>query len=515
MSDSEGLPLMGDDPANIKLLKAALDSSISGIIITDNNQFDNPIIYCNRAFELLSGYEREEVIGRNCRFLQGSERDQKERELIRKAVLTGKPVTVEIRNYKKSGELFWNELYISPIIGSSGEVTHFIGVQNDITRRKNAEENLVYERNLVEQKIQSRTRELKENQEYLDSIIQTIRQGLIVLDPQYRVISANDFFFKTFKVEKRDTLGKSLYELGNGQWNIDQLKTLLEQILPTNNPVLDFEVDHEFPHIGRKLMLLNAHRIELEGIFKDRILLAIEDITEIRAAELRKDDFLSVSSHELKTPLTAIKGYIQTILRLLPSSIDPKIMAMVKKSAHQVERLQKIITSLLEMSRIQSGKLILEYEKVDLDTLIRNVIDDVSISRPTHLIEIEGTVKKPVYGDESQISQVLENLISNAIKYSPGASKININLSEVSNYAKVSITDYGFGISLDDQKMIFDRFFRVSTIQKHFPGMGIGLYISAQIIKQHGGTLWVDSEPKHGATFSFTLPLTTERKDAE
>ncbi|MGM9478071.1 PAS domain-containing sensor histidine kinase [Pedobacter sp. GSP4] len=507
MSNSTELPLFGNDAANIKLLKAALDSSISGVIITDNCQYDNPIIYCNKAFEKLSGYERGEVIGRNCRFLQGNERKQPAREAIRKAVGLGDPVTVEIRNYRKDGTLFWNELYISPIKNPEGQVTHFIGVQNDVTRRKNAEENLLHERNMVEKKVQERTRELKENQEYLDSIIQTIRQGLLVLDPDYRVISANDFFFKTFKVEKRDTIGRSLYELGNGQWNIEQLKTLLERILPTNNPVLDFEVDHEFPHIGRKLMLLNAHRIELEGDFKDRILIAIEDITEIRAAEIRKDDFLAVSSHELRTPLTTIKGYNQSVLRMLPPDIDPKILTMVKKSAGQVDRLHKIVTSLLEMSRIQTGKLTLIREEVDLSVLIADVVEDFRESNPGHHLSIEGAVSRPVMIDESQISQVLYNLVSNAIKYAPGSAKITLALSEVSNYAKISVRDYGLGISIEDQKSIFDRFFRVSSVQKHFPGMGIGLYISAQIVRQHGGTLWVDSEPSKGATFSFTLPL--------
>ncbi|RZK70609.1 MAG: PAS domain S-box protein, partial [Pedobacter sp.] len=142
INHASDLPISGNDPANIKLLKSALDSSISGIIITDNTQFDNPIIYCNKAFEGLSGYSREEVIGRNCRFLQGNERNQQAREDIRKAVTGGDSITVELRNYRKGGELFWNELYISPILGEAGQVTHFIGVQNDITRRKNAEENL-------------------------------------------------------------------------------------------------------------------------------------------------------------------------------------------------------------------------------------------------------------------------------------------------------------------------------------------------------------------------------------
>jgi len=192
-------------------------------------------------------------------------------------------------------------MYVSPIKNSEGAVDYFIGVQNDISRRKSAEEELRTNQAKLEQRVIERTQSLKENEEYLASIVQTVRESLIVLTPDYKVITVNDHFIRTFKVSKEETEGKSLFELGNGQWNIPELKHLLQQILPTNNPVIDFEVSHDFPHIGRKLMLLNAHRIELEGHYKDRILLAIEDITERRAIEQRKDDFLSIASHELKT----------------------------------------------------------------------------------------------------------------------------------------------------------------------------------------------------------------------
>ncbi|WP_256003542.1 PAS domain-containing protein [Pedobacter deserti] len=498
---------MNNSNAENQLLRAALDASTCGIIVTDNQLPDNPIIYCNQAFVKLSGYQREEVIGRNCRFLQGSEREQASRAAIRAAVDSGEAVTVEIRNYRKNGQFFWNELYISPIRDESGNVTHFVGVQNDVTRRKNAEEDLIHERELVEGKVAERTAQLRESEEYLDSIVQTIRQGLLVLDSGYRVISANDFFLKTFKVEKRETEGKSLYELGNGQWNITRLKELLERILPTNNPVLDFEVEHDFPHIGRKLMLLNAHRVELEGTYKDRILLAIEDITEVRAAENRKDDFLSVSSHELKTPLTTIKGYHQALKKYLPLDTQPKIRTIVEKTGKQIARLDSIITSLLEMSRIQNGIFTVNKESLDLNLLVSEVADELRPNHPNHEIQVVGKVRRNVLGDDSQLAQVLTNLIVNAIKYSPDSKAVSVHLSEVSEYAKIAVTDYGIGISADDQKRVFDRFYRANDIQRKFPGMGIGLYICQQIVSHHGGTLWVDSEPGRGSTFSLTLPV--------
>jgi PAS domain S-box-containing protein len=247
---------------DFQLLTKALDASISGIIITDHQQPDNPIIYCNKAFEDITGYTRSDIIGHNCRFLQQEDRNQQARQTLFNAIKEGGKCVVEIRNYKKDGTLFWNELYMSPIKDENGNVLFFIGVQNDITRRKLAEEELKSDKKKMEQRVEERTQSLRESEEYLASIVQTVRESLIVLSPDLKVLSVNSHFMKTFKVSREETEGKLLYDLGNGQWNIPELKKVLEQILPTNNPVVDFEVSHDFPHIGKKLMLLNAHRIE-------------------------------------------------------------------------------------------------------------------------------------------------------------------------------------------------------------------------------------------------------------
>ncbi|HWW38889.1 PAS domain S-box protein, partial [Pedobacter sp.] len=293
------------------VLFKALESANTGIVITDNLLPDNPIIYCNPAFERISGYSREEIIGHNCRFLQNKDRNQEARFKIQSAISKGENCVVELRNYTKSGQLFYNELYLSAVKNEQGQATHFIGIQNDITARRKVEQALEMNYEETERKVLDRTRMLKESEEYLSSIVETIRESLLVMDKDYHILSANNHFLNTFKVSINETKGKLLYELGNGQWNIPELKKMMLEILPTNNPVLDYEVEHEFPHIGKKLMLLNAHRVEFEGQFKDRILLAIEDITERKAIEQRKDDFLSIASHELKTPLTTVLGYMQ------------------------------------------------------------------------------------------------------------------------------------------------------------------------------------------------------------
>ncbi|MBB5396909.1 ATP-binding protein [Mucilaginibacter sp. AK015] len=507
MFTADQLPRDNNNNISLTLIKAALDASVSGIIITDNQLPDNPIIYCNWSFERMTGYRRNDIIGHNCRFLQADDRNQPARAKIKEAIANGSNIFVEIRNYTRTGQLFWNELYVSPVKSEDGKVTHFIGVQHNVSLRKKAEENLVQEKEQREQRIRERTEALHHSREYLDSIVQTVRESLLVLDPQLKVISANQHFLNTFKVSVLETENKNLYQLGNGQWNIPKLKELLEKILPTNNPVLDFEVEHDFPHIGKKLMLLNANRVELEGEYKDRILLAIEDITERRAIEQRKDDFLSVASHELKTPLTTIKGYIQIIERLLPPESGEKLKDIVKKTAKHTEKLNNLIEELLEVSRIQTGNITLNEEEFDFDKMVAETVDSLQAASAKHHIIVSGHTQIKLIGDESQLSQVVSNFLSNAIKYSPDADKVEVHLAVLNGYIKLSVKDYGLGINAADQKRIYERFFRSTETQKKYPGMGIGLYICEQIIKNHGGSLWVDSEYGQGSTFSFTLPI--------
>ncbi len=490
-----------------ELLSKVMDATNTGIVITDNNLPDNPIIYCNPAFEKISGYTRSEIIGHNCRFLQGKDRGQEQRSIIAKAIAAGESCHVEIRNYTKSGKLFWNELYISAVKDENGNVTNFIGIQNDVTSRKKSQLELEMNNMEMEKKVEERTKMYRESQEYLSSIVETIRESLLVMDKQYNVLSANNHFLNTFKVSINETKGKLLYELGNGQWDIPELRRMMEEILPTNNPVLDYEVEHEFPHIGKKLMLLNAHRIELEGQYKDWILLAIEDITERRAIQQRKDDFLSIASHELKTPLTTIVGYMQMMDRLMPENATEKFKNVVEKTGRYVQRLNQLLTELLDVSRIQTGNIELHRELFDFDRMISETIEGMRGASPARKIELIGKAGISYNGDESHLVQVVSNLLSNAIKYSPADSIVTVRVTAISDFIKVSVTDKGMGISHDEQTKVFDRFYRVGEVQKHYPGMGIGLYICQQIITNHGGSIWVESEKNQGSVFNFTLPV--------
>lgn len=496
------------------LLTAALDSSKSGVVITDNQQPDNPIVFCNNAFEIMTGYSRSEVIGKNCRFLQGNDRNQDARFQLSHAIDNGKSCKVELRNYRKNGSLFWNELYMSPVVSNKNVITHFIGVQNDVTERKKAEVFLQKEKDILEKRIREKTNYLNETEEYLTAVIQGLQQGVLVLDKDLMVISANTFFYKTFSTNEDEVAGKLFFDLDEN-WHLPELRRTLEIVLPLNMPFENFEVDGEFSFIGKRSFLLSGRRIETTGIYSDRILLTIEDQTERKRKEMSKDDFLSIASHELKTPLTTLKGYMQIIELVLQNDANVQVKSLLQRSVSNIEKLNRLVVDLLDASKIQAGKVQLHFEEFDFDKMVSDCIENIQATTQTHRIKMEGETHLHYYGDLQRLEQVITNLLMNAIKYSPNSKEILVHLSLVSNFIKVSVTDHGVGIKQEDYKKIFERFYRVQTIQHKFPGMGIGLYISEQIIKNHHGTLWVESEEAKGSTFSFTLPLTSNQKEIQ
>ncbi len=187
---------------------------------------------------------------------------------------------------------------------------------------------------------------------YAEAIVETVREPLIILDGNLRIKTANKSFFDTFKVTKGKTYNKCLFELGNGQWNIPQLKKLLTEILPKNSHFDDFEVTHTFEDIGTRTMVLNARRIVLEGHKTELILLAIEDITERKQIDKQKDDFIGVASHELKTSLTSIKTFVQILLAHNKKIGDKKNVFMLDKVARQIDRMEHMIQSFLNVYNV-------------------------------------------------------------------------------------------------------------------------------------------------------------------
>jgi PAS domain S-box-containing protein len=234
----------------------------------------------------------------------------------------------------------------------------------------------------------------------------------------------------------------------------------------------------------------------------------VMDITVQKQLQQQKDNFLGIASHELKTPVTSIKAYAQVLESIFRNRGDIKEAGMLSKLNAQVNRLTSLIADLLDVTKIQSGRLEFNENFFDFGQLVREVIDDMRPTAPKHQIEEEVAAIDQVYGDRERIRQVIINLITNAIKYSPHSDKIIVKAYIHKKHATLCVRDFGVGIAIDKQGKVFEQFYRVSGDKQHtFPGLGLGLYISSEIVKRMEGRIWVESEEGKGATFCFSLSL--------
>jgi PAS domain S-box-containing protein len=233
------------------------------------------------------------------------------------------------------------------------------------------------------------------------------------------------------------------------------------------------------------------------------------DITEKLEQEKRRDEFVSVASHELKTPITSQRAFGELLERMIDKKGYSELTPYIKKINQQTAKLTKLIEDLIELSRVQNGRLTMTSEIFSFDELIVEIIENIQMTTH-HKIVKKGTTVKKVRGDKERIGQVLTNLLSNAIKYSPKSKKIIVTVSVEQYELTVSVQDFGIGISKEYHNKIFERFFRVQGVdEKTYPGMGIGLHLCQEIITRHGGKIWLESEKNKGSTFYFSLPYIT------
>ena len=230
------------------------------------------------------------------------------------------------------------------------------------------------------------------------------------------------------------------------------------------------------------------------------------DITEQKEFEQRKDHFISMASHELKTPLAILSAFTQLLRERFEAEARQDVMLHLCKMDDQITRLTKLVADLLDISKMQEGKLELAREAVDMDELVREVVENLQPTTTHHLL-IEGAAQRTITGDRDRLGQVLMNLLTNAIKYSPQAETVVVRVAQTRDTLTVSVHDFGIGIAQSHQEKLFERFYRVySEKDQTYPGLGIGLYIAHEIIQRHGGKMWVDSVEGKGSTFSFSLP---------
>ncbi|TWR31711.1 PAS domain S-box protein [Mucilaginibacter pallidiroseus] len=238
-----------------------------------------------------------------------------------------------------------------------------------------------------------------------------------------------------------------------------------------------------------------------------RMLGTILDITEFKRLQQQKDDFISIASHELKTPMTSLKASIQILEKLIKTGTSPdKVSTFIQKANTSLLKMQHLIESLLNVSRISAGQLGLQKTSFNLAALINDSCEHVRMTSDQELV-VTGDANLDVYADSAKIEQVVINLLNNAVKYAPASRQIIITIDKRGNVARVSVQDFGEGIAQDKIPHLFERYYRVDSTGLQYSGLGLGLYISAEIIERHGGKIGVKSESGKGSTFWFTLPI--------
>ncbi|WP_298915719.1 chemotaxis protein CheB [uncultured Nostoc sp.] len=369
---------------------------------------------------------------------------------------------------------------------------------------------------------------LEQARNYAEGIVETVQIPLIVLDSDLRVNKANRSFYETFQVSPSQTAQSLIFELGNGQWNLPGLRSLLEDILTNDTSIDNLQIEHLFERIGQKTMLLNGWKIIQQGDAQ-MILLAIEDITERKQFEVErsnllaqeqsarqqaqianraKDEFLSNLSHELRNPLNIILGWAQLWrTRELDQAAITRAWEVVERSA----RVQaQLIDDMLDVSRITSGKLHLNTRLIDLVSVVDVAIESVKLSAEAKSIQILSQLNSAtVIGDFDRLQQVLWNLFSNAIKFTPVGGRVEITLEPVDTHAQIQVSDTGIGISADLLPYVFERFRQGnSSSSKAIQGLGLGLSIVRHLIELHGGTVQAQSPGEgQGTMITVRLPL--------
>lgn len=231
------------------------------------------------------------------------------------------------------------------------------------------------------------------------------------------------------------------------------------------------------------------------------------DVTEQRLLEQQKDDFISIASHELRTPVTSLKAYAQLVARQLRRSGDTRAVELMGRMESQLNKLTKLIGDLLDETKIQSGELALRESEFDYDELVKEIVEEVQRTAAWHTIVCAGAPSITLKGDRERIGQVLTNLLTNAVKFSPQADTVVVCATLDDGAVITRVQDFGIGIPKEKVEQVFDRFFRIEGEGSGgYPGLGLGLYISAEIVRRHHGRIWVESEEGKGSTFAFTLP---------
>ena len=405
---------------------------------------------------------------------------------------------------------------------------------------------------IVNQEMISLNEQVTEAKEYAEAIVANIRTPLLVLDQHLRIRSANSAFYKTFQLNQNETEGKLIFRIAENDWEISSLRRLLEQILPEQSKIIDFEVSHKFQSIGMRTMLLNAHEIRTTHSHEKIILLSIEDITErtqhynvlenevrqrtidlsdsnellqqkyteLKSMNVELQSFNYISSHDLQEPLRKIQTFATHILNKESEVLSDKGKDYFKRMQDAANRMQELIENLLSYSRLSKNDGDLQY--ADLNSILVEVLTELNecILEKDAIIDADELCRVKVI--PFQMRQLLKNLIANAVKFcsterqarigiksnlAKGHLFSNDNLVPGKEYCHISVSDNGIGFDPEYKERVFELFERLHT-KDEYPGTGIGLAIVKKIVDNHNGFITATSVLGKGTTFDMYFPAT-------
>jgi len=412
----------------------------------------------------------------------------------------------------KIKEHYWHSLN-TPVMGPDGEILYIIHSTRELTAQIIAERELKIS-------LEKQTREASRSAQ----LSKRLEKLFADLPARIAIFSGPDFIYEYINpvyhqhFGYRDLIGKSFLEALpelTGHQIVQELKKVYQTGVTFEGqeiciPLINVEGQ---PPVDRYFNIMYQARLDEKGVVNG-ILSFAYDITELVNArkleeeQYKKDEFLSIASHELKTPLTSIKAFNQLMQRT--DEVD-KLKSFATKSAGNILRLDKLIGDLLDVTKINAGKMQYNMHFFDFDEMLQQTIDNVQYTAITHHIILGHHEPVSLIGDRIRIEQVVSNFLTNAIKYSPGANRVLVNSHVKHDAVIVSIQDFGIGINARDMDHLFERYYRINNSSMHFEGLGLGLFISSEILNRHQGSFWIESEPLRGSTFYFRLPIRQEK----
>ncbi len=440
------------------------------------------------------GYERAEVIGRKAiDFLTEESRREAKKHWIPQLFETGVVKHAPYRFVKKSGQIIDVLLNAFAERDASGALQGYAALL-DITERKRMEEQL--HQALVE---------AREARDQYDALLRSVADGLIITDGDNRIILLNHAAEDLLGLRMKEALGKPLGKLVKEQALIDHVTAILTGG-ETGVPV-DLELVDQSRKEARIIQAMTSVAHDLKG-GKTGAITILHDVTPERESDRLKNEFISTAAHELRTPLTSVLGYAELLTGTteLETGQQKEFLSVILKKSRVLER---IVDDLLNLSRVESGRMIyVEKGYFDLGAEIEQKVRQFQREFLSHHFELE-VPQQPImlWMDEGKITQAMENLLTNAIKFSPEQSLIKITCEADPNEVQVSIQDEGIGMTPEQVERVFDKFYRADTSDTARQGLGLGMTIVKSIIKAHEGEVWVKSEPGKGTMVCFTLPL--------